>query len=74
MQRRGFLLALPAMVVIRRSLLRPPGFVTGGLVKTPTYALVGEAGSELIIPISQQTAAALTELHRQIKALRRERC
>lgn len=30
-----------------------PGFAAGGLVTKPTFAMIGEAGPELVIPVSQ---------------------
>jgi len=53
----------------------PPGgavpFARGGLVTRPTYGMVGEAGPELILPLSRPDASAWNYLRSGIASLGR---
>ena len=51
----GIINAIPGVEISKLSLLEVPKLAQGGIVDKPTYAMIGEAGKEAVMPLERNT-------------------
>ena len=51
----GIINKIPGVEINKLSLLEVPKLARGGIVDTPTYAMIGEAGKEAVMPLERNT-------------------